>query len=45
MEVIFKELEDRPEYPELLARNEQQLERQRQIYEAGRAPPSDTAHP
>lgn len=42
---VFAELNDRPEYAELLARNEEQLERQRQIYEAGRAPPSDAAHP
>jgi tetratricopeptide (TPR) repeat protein len=35
---IFKELEDAPEFPDLLARNEAQLERQREIYFAGRAP-------
>jgi TolB-like protein/Flp pilus assembly protein TadD len=33
---IFRKLADRREYPELLARNEEQLERQRQIYFAGR---------
>jgi tetratricopeptide (TPR) repeat protein len=33
---VFNKLKDRPEYPELLARNEEQLERQRQIYLAGR---------
>jgi hypothetical protein len=33
---IFNELDGRPEYEELLARNEEQLERQRQIYFAGR---------
>ena len=33
---IFAKLKDRPEYAELLARNEKQLERQRQIYFAGR---------
>ena len=33
---IFKQLEDRPEYEDLLVRNEEQLERQRQIYFAGR---------
>ena len=34
--VIFAKLKDRPEYADLLARNEEQLERQRQIYFAGR---------
>ena len=34
---VFAELKDRPEYAELLARNEEQLARQRQIYAAGRA--------
>jgi len=33
---IFSKLSDRPEYAELLARNEEQLERQRQIYLSGR---------
>jgi len=33
---IFEKLKDRPEYEDLLARNEEQLERQRQIYFAGR---------
>jgi len=33
---IFGKLKDRPEYAELLTRNEEQLERQRQIYFAGR---------
>ena len=32
----FTILKDRPEYPELLARNAEQLERQRQIYLAGK---------
>jgi hypothetical protein len=34
--VIFAKLKDRPEYAEFLTRNEEQLERQRQIYFAGR---------
>lgn len=34
--VIFAKLEDHPEYAEFLTRNEEQLERQRQIYFAGR---------
>ena len=33
---IFDKLKDRPEYEDLLARNEEQLERQRKIYFAGR---------
>jgi TolB-like protein len=33
---IFTQLADRPEYPEFLARNEEQLERQREIYRSGR---------
>ena len=33
---VFAELKDRPEYAELLARNEEQLARQREIYAAGR---------
>lgn len=33
---IFAKLKDRPEYEDLLARNEEQLERQRKIYFAGR---------
>ncbi len=35
---IFKELEDDPAFPEIVARNAAQLERQREIYFAGRAP-------
>ena len=42
---IFSELKDRPDYEELLARNEEQLERQRRIYQAGRSTASDSAHP
>lgn len=38
---IFRQLEDRPEYPDLLARNAEQLERQRQIYLSGKV----VAHP
>jgi len=34
---IIQKLSDRPEYPEILARNEEQLARQRQIYQSGRA--------
>jgi TolB-like protein/Flp pilus assembly protein TadD len=34
---IFRELEDDPAFPEILARNAAQLERQREIYFAGRA--------
>jgi hypothetical protein len=33
---IFKQLKGRPEYDELLARNQSQVERQREIYLAGR---------
>jgi TolB-like protein/Flp pilus assembly protein TadD len=44
-EPAFFVVKDRPEFHALLARNEEQLERQRQIYKAGLAPPSDTAHP
>ena len=33
---IFTQLADRPEYADFLARNEKQLERQRQIYRSGR---------
>jgi len=33
---IFTQLADRPEYPGFLARNEEQLERQREIYRSGR---------
>jgi tetratricopeptide (TPR) repeat protein len=38
---IFRQLADRPEYPDLLARNAEQLERQRQIYLSGKV----VAHP
>ena len=38
---IFRQLEGRPEYPDLLARNAEQLERQRQIYLSGKV----VAHP
>ena len=31
-DILFSKLKDRPEYPELLKRNEQQLERQKRIY-------------
>lgn len=36
-ESIFAELKDNPAYPEILARNAAQLERQREIYFAGRS--------
>jgi TolB-like protein/Tfp pilus assembly protein PilF len=36
---IFSELKGRPEYADFLARNEEQLARQRRIYLAGRAEP------
>jgi len=38
---VFSELKDRPEYKDLLARNAEQLERQRQIYLSGKV----VAHP
>jgi TolB-like protein/tetratricopeptide (TPR) repeat protein len=38
---VFMELQDRPEYPDLIARNAEQLERQRQIYLSGKV----VAHP
>ena len=38
---IFRQLKDRPEYPDLLARNAEQLERQRQIYLSSKV----VAHP
>jgi hypothetical protein len=41
LDPIFRQLEDRPEYPDLLARNAEQLERQRQIYLSGKV----VAHP
>jgi TolB-like protein len=34
---VFGELRDRPQYAELLARNDEQLARQREIYAAGRS--------
>ena len=42
---VFAELKGRPEYADLLARNEEQLERQRRIYAAGRSPAADSAQP
>jgi TolB-like protein/Flp pilus assembly protein TadD len=36
-EPIFSALKDHPKYPELMVRNDEQLERQRQIYYSGRA--------
>jgi tetratricopeptide (TPR) repeat protein len=43
LDTIFTQLEDRPEYAGFLARNAAQLERQREIYLAGKAAQQDEA--